>query len=263
MNTRQKLKYIALGAIGMTVGLPVIIKATDAVPITFSQGDILSAEVLNMLFGRLNDVQRGFSSTTELNGAWTCTIYDTGAFGADQCSADGSLIKSKTGTLTFDATNLTYNWGGSGSLNDCGSGGSTTGSYDVKAGVLLTDQGVYDARKRGPNEFIWFITNSMPASGFNVCVRQSQPPAPPTTLSATATGTSVALTWVDQSDDETGFKVQTKTEVGGAWTTLETTAAGVQTSTATGAFGNNWYRVLAMNANGNSITSNEILVEVR
>lgn len=263
MKISQKAKYIGIGAVAMTVAIPLVIKATDAVPLTFSQGDILSAEVLNTLFGRLNDVQKGFTSTSELNGAWTCTIYDTGAFGANQCSSDGALVSSKTGTLTFDANNLTYSWSGAGSLNDCGSGGSTTGNYDVKAGVLLTDQGVYDARKRGPNEFIWFITNSMPASGFNFCVKQSLPPTPPTTLAATATGTSVALVWVDQSSDETGFKVQTKTTVSGAWSTVTTTAAGEQTYTATASAGNNWYRVLATNANGDSITSNEILVEVQ
>jgi hypothetical protein len=261
MNLRQKVKYVAIGALGMTAAIPLILKATDAVPITFSQGDILSAEVLNTLFGRLNDVQRGFASVDELNGTWICTVYDTGAFGADQCSPDGALVRSKSGALTFVASNKTYTWSGSGSLNDCGSGGSTGGFYDVKAGVLLTDQGVYDARKRSPNEFIWFITNSMPASGFNVCTKQSLPPTPPTSLDATLTGASVALTWTDQSSDETGFKVQTKTTVNAAWTTLTTTSANSTSYTATVATGNNWYRVLATNSNGDSITSNEILVE--
>jgi hypothetical protein len=261
MKLRQKAKYVAIGALGMTVAIPLVLKATDAVPITFSQGDILSAEVLNTLFGRLNDVQKGFASVDELNGSWSCTVYDTGASGADQCAADGALVRSKNGTLSFNAAAKTYQWSGAGSINDCGSGGSTSGSYDVKAGVLLTDQGVYDARKRGPNEFIWFITNSMPASGFNVCVKQSQPPTPPTALDATLTGSSVSLTWTDQSSDETGFKVQTKTAVDGTWTTLSTTSAGATSYTATAATGNNWYRVLATNANGDSITSNEILVE--
>jgi len=89
-------------------------------------------------------------------------------------------------------------------------------------------------------------------------------PTPPTTLSATVTGTAVTLTWVDQSTDETGFKVQTKTAVSGTWTLVgSATAAGVQTLTATASAGKNWYRVLATNANGDSITSNEILVEVQ
>jgi len=262
MKIKAKIICVGMSMLGMTV-FGGALKAQDAVPLTFSQGDVLSAEVLNTLLSRLNNVQKGFSSTTELNGAWTCTIYDTGVFGTDHCSADGNLVKSKTGTLTFDANNLTYSWGGPGSLNDCGSGGSTTGNYDVKAGVLLTDQGVYDARKRGPNEFIWFITNSMPASGFNVCVRQSQPPAPPTTLSATATGSSVALSWVDQSADETGFKVQTKTSVSGSWSTATTTAANATSASVTASSGNNWYRVLATNSNGDSITGNEILVEIQ
>jgi hypothetical protein len=262
VKLKQKAKYVVIGALAMTVTIPLVLKATDAIPLSFSQGDILSAEVLNTLFGRLNDVQKGFSSATELDGAWSCTVYDTGAVGTNKCSADGNLVSSKTGTLTFNANNLTYSWGGAGSLNDCGSGGSATGNYDVKAGILLTDQGVYDVRKRGPNEFIWFITNSMPASGFNVCVRQLTPPTPPTTLTLANTGTAVTLTWVDQSTDETGFKIQTKTAVNGTWTTVSTTAADVQSASATAAIGNNWYRVLATNANGDSMTSNEIFVEV-
>ena len=48
------------------------VNAQDSVPIKFKQGDVLSAEVLNTIFGRLNDVQRGFQSKIDIDGNWLC-----------------------------------------------------------------------------------------------------------------------------------------------------------------------------------------------
>jgi len=258
MKYTQKTKYFIYGVIATAVLVPLGTYAVKTIPVTFSEGDVLSASVLNSLMTRINDVQQGFTSVADLNGAWSCTVYDTGAFGTDQCSADGVLVNSKTGNLTFNSANKTWSWAGAGSLNDCGSGGSSTGTYDVKAGILITDLGVYDTRRRGPNEFVWFITNSMPASGFNVCTKSNQAPAPADALSATVSGTSVALAWTDQSTDETGFKVQYKTSAKGTWTTATTTAANATSYTITGlTAATYWIRVIAKNANGDAMSSSE------
>ncbi len=259
MKYTQKTKFFIYGSIATCILAPFVSFAVKTIPVTFSEGDVLSASVMNSLMTRINDVQQGFTSVADLNGMWSCTVYDTGgAFGTDQCSADGALVNSKTGNLTFDSTNKTWSWAGAGSLNDCGSGGSSTGSYDVKAGILITDLGVYDTRRRGPNEFVWFITNSMPASGFNVCTKSNQAPAPANTVTATVSGNSVALAWIDQSDDETGFKVQYKTSAKGSWTTATTTAANATSYTITGlTTGTYWIRVVAKNTNGDAMSSSE------
>lgn len=264
MKYTQKTKYFVFGALATAVLAPIAIFAVETIPVTFAEGDVISASVMNNLLKRVNDTQKGFASVEDLNGAWDCTVYDTSAFGADQCSADGAILRSKTGRLTFDGTNKTWSWAGAGSLNDCGSGGANTGNYDVKAGILVTDIGVYDTRKRGPNEFVWFITNSMPPTGFNICTKVSVAPAPADALSATVSGTSVALAWTDKSADETGFKVQYKTSAKGAWTTSTTTAANATSYTVSSlTAGKYWFRVIATNGNGDAISSSEVQAEVQ
>lgn len=92
--------------------------------------------------------------------------------------------------------------------------------------------------------------------------KRNTAPLPADGLEGTVSGATVSLSWTDQSTDETGFKVQRKTTVAGAWTTLDTVAANATSyshSSGTGAF---WYRVLATNDHGDSITSNEIEVVV-
>jgi hypothetical protein len=259
MKNIQKSKYFIYGAISAAVLAPLMAFAVKTIPITFGEGDVISAGVMNSLLGRINDVQQGFTSVADLDGNWSCTVYDTSAFGTDKCSADGAILKSKTGNLTFNAASKTWSWSGQGSLNDCGSGGSSAGIYDVKAGILVTDLGVYDTRRRGPNEFVWFITNSMPPSGFNVCVKASLPPAPADALTPTVSGSTVALGWTDNSTDETGFKVQYKTSAKGTWTTATTTAANATSYTVSGlTTGTYWFRVVATNANGDAMSSSEV-----
>jgi hypothetical protein len=264
MKVSQKAKYIGYGVIGAIVAIPLAIKAVETIPLTFKEGDVISASVINTLLQRVNDVQKGFSSVDELNGTWSCTVYDTGAFGTDQCTADGAILRSKTGNLTFNSANKTWAWAGAGSLNDCGSGGSSSGNYDVKAGILITDIGVYDARKNGPNEFVWFITNSMPPSGFNRCIKTSTAPAPANDLTASVNGTSVVLSWTDGSTNETGFKVERKVSATAAWETITTTAANATSYTVSGlSAGTYWFRVIATNNNGDAMSSSEVQAVVR
>lgn len=259
MKYTQKTKYFVFGALATAVLAPLAIYAVETIPITFGEGDVISASVMNTLLSRINDTQQGFTSVADLDGTWSCTVYDTSAFGTDKCSADGAILESKSGNLTFNATNKTWSWAGQGSLNDCGSGGSSSGIYDVKAGILVTDLGVYDTRRRGPDEFVWFITNSMPPTGFNVCVKANIAPAPADALTATVSGASVALAWTDNSTDETGFKVQYKTSASGTWTTATTTAANATSYTVSGlTAGTYWFRVVATNGNGDAMSSSEV-----
>ena len=292
MKRAQKLKYVGLGAIGMTVAIPLVIKATDAIPLTFSQGDILSAEVLNTLFGRLNDVSLGFQNVDALEGSWSCVTAEAPSTGGCQGGSWGqqsipfaldattSGFYSAASTVIFTKSSSTQTQisstimlGGCGAYN---TGNPFNGPY-LYTGVmpfnndLLTEKETqlllnvptrltFD--KISPTK-MKFTAALGSGSAITQCTKNNVPPAPPTTLLGVASGSSVQLTWVDQSSDETGFKVQTKTSAGGAWSTVTTTAAGATSYTATGASGNNWYRVLATNGNGNSITSNEILMQVQ
>ena len=87
-------------------------------------------------------------------------------------------------------------------------------------------------------------------------------PAFPTGLSATPVSSSqVNLAWTDASSNETGFSIQRKTG-SGAWAQIGTTGAGVTSFASTGLSGNTAYsyRVVAMNAAGNSSYSSAVTV---
>jgi ELWxxDGT repeat protein len=87
------------------------------------------------------------------------------------------------------------------------------------------------------------------------------PPLPPSSLTAVAqSGTQINLTWVDNSSNETGFKVERKTGAGGTYALVTTTAAGAtgfnDTSLSMGT--QYFYRVRATNSVGDSSNSNEV-----
>jgi len=85
------------------------------------------------------------------------------------------------------------------------------------------------------------------------------PPSAPTNLAANATSSSqIALTWQDNSADETGFKIEHKTG-SGSFVEIITVGADVVSYNDTGLNSNTTYtyRVRANNTNGDSDYSNE------
>ena len=85
------------------------------------------------------------------------------------------------------------------------------------------------------------------------------PPQAPTNLAANATSTTdIALTWQDNSSDETGFKIERKTG-SGSFSEITTVGADVTSYNDTGLNANTTYvyRVRATNSNGDSNYSDE------
>ncbi|MCA4900649.1 MAG: fibronectin type III domain-containing protein, partial [Cytophagales bacterium] len=85
-------------------------------------------------------------------------------------------------------------------------------------------------------------------------------PLPPTTLNASAfSSTQINLTWVDASNNETGFQVERSTTSGSGYTLVTTTAANATSFSNTALTANTsyFYRVRAVNAVGSSNNSSE------
>ncbi len=85
-------------------------------------------------------------------------------------------------------------------------------------------------------------------------------PASPSGLTATAVSSSqVNLGWVDNSTNESGFKIERKTGAGGTYAQIATLAAGVTSYSDSGLTTNTsyYYRVRSSNTAGDSAYSNE------
>jgi len=85
------------------------------------------------------------------------------------------------------------------------------------------------------------------------------PPAAPSNLAATAlSSSSIKLTWTDNSNNETQFKIERKTGAGGTYSQIATVGANVTTYTNTGLSASTtyYYQVRANNASGDSAYSN-------
>jgi transcriptional regulator CtsR len=86
------------------------------------------------------------------------------------------------------------------------------------------------------------------------------PPAAPSGLTATTISASqINLAWTDNSNNETGFKIERKTGAAGTYAEVGSVGAGVTSFSNTGLAASTeyFYRVFAHNGSGNSSYSNE------
>lgn len=195
------------------------------------------------------------------------------------------------------STSVTYlNKSGSGFANDAGTANSYILTYQLKGGIAgrdvvvainfgggrvqfhqelnglavgtkLTDiMGVspypeanVQANENGIPNDIWI---DLPARSYAVWVQGEATtitPLPASNLSiAGITASSLSLAWTDNSSNETGFRIERKTE-SGSWLALTTVAANTSTYTDNSivTFEHYYYRVFAINGGLSSSASNE------
>jgi hypothetical protein len=266
MKFTQKTKYFIFGAIATAVLVPLGTYAVKTIPVTFAEGDIVSASVMNALMSRINDTQKGYESIDELVGTYSCTTFDNN--GHNMCPSgtyvlnNGVYTATQTLTLTKSGNNLTFT-GATVAPGGCGhnslSTPAKTGTLSLSGGTMLANSVTsswQDIRKLSPTKFKW--DSGLPYA-FALCELTTTPPSPVDAVTATVSGANVALTWKDQSTDETGFKVQYKTSAKGSWTTATTTAANTTSYTLSSlTAGTYWIRVVAKNTNGDSMSSSEV-----
>src|SRR5438552_2221438 len=106
------------------------------------------------------------------------------------------------------------------------------------------------------------IANSAYSSEKNATTLSNFPAAPSGLTVTTITSSSVSLAWTDNSNNETGFKIQRKQGATGIYTTIKTTAANITTYTDSDSAlldgTQYYYKVCATNSAGDSAYSNEV-----
>jgi hypothetical protein len=286
----MEMKRIAVYLVGLLTGagiaVGVVSHATDStIPYSFKDGQVISADTMNDLFARLQNVVVGFSSENELYGAWTCTTYDADSTALTSINSAPSGAGAKN--FTFDnATGLysmtqTWTFGSNGSngtilntTNNTKFGGAnanitgacpsaTSINYSAKviqstllvsglAGGCAAGNGqALQLQKNSPYQF-----HTVSGQTFISCVAVNQPPNIPTGLAAAVSGSGVNLSWTDASNGSaTGFTILKK--VSGAYTSIGTVSSGTTSFTDSSGAAGALYRVQANNSsNGlNSIPS--------
>ena len=275
----QKAKYFLTGAVAMAVIIPLTVKAVDTIPLTFNEGDIISANIINTLLTRIGDVQRGYSSNQDIVGTWSCRTITT----ESNCTLPFDLIPNstkltKTQNVTFACNNSNGVCSYTAESFFPGSCRAelATSEFMVMNYELLNhwmplrrttgqDLGVFQVQKISPSSFNWYVAGQTLPNAYAECSKQGIPPSPVNNLDTSVSGSGVILTWTDQSSDETGFKIQRRLMSSETFSTLTTTAANATSYSDTGLTSGTYvYRVLATNTtNGDSISSSEVSVTIQ
>jgi hypothetical protein len=236
------------------------LETAEAVPHSFSSGDLISADMFNELFSAVEP-----DLVTTIVGTWSTQCWDSGT--------DSDIDSPGTGTLTVAAlTNVAFE--SSEAYDSCIYGDSAESQTDHaftrfkvignKAIIALKTTAefgeianVYKVLELTDNSLLLLLGSSVLIQ----LTRAITPPAIPTALAATVTDTTIALSWTDNSSDETGFIITRKDSLTGSYATIATTSSDGTNYTDTGTAGASyWYRVEATSGNGTSLGSNEVKV---
>jgi hypothetical protein len=176
------------------------------------------------------------ASSSQINLTWTDNSNNEDGFQIQRLNSDGTWTQVAT-----VGANVT-------SWSDTGLSASTSYTYRVRAhNAAGGDSAFCNLASATTNA----IVTSVPAA-----------PSGLTATSKSKPSLRVDLTWVDNSNNETGFNIERSTDGGVTWSLLATVGAGVTSySDSSVTKGNTYcYRVYAYNSAGNSADSNAVTI---
>jgi hypothetical protein len=289
MRFMQKARYAAAGSIAALAIVSFSIRAGDAIPLVFNKGDVLSANVMNALFARINEATSPIT-TADLVGTWRVTqvVPFNGQPGNGACrtfnnctvtglvDAADQLSRARTDSVTFTmrGTVLAYAQASRGSFVGTAPNAPETGSASLVAetAIFAGDGGGGDlafryfyARKKSATQIVLQDIQSA-SNAFNILVldKQNTPPAPVATVAAAASGAGAVLTWTHRDTDQTGYAIQRSADNGVTWTTVQELADPAARQFTDGGLpaGDYQYQVFATNPHGRSIGSSVVPVAI-
>ena len=273
MRFSDKAKYFTFGIAVTAVVVSFAARADKTIPIKFSEGDVISANVMNALLKRVSDTQGGFSSNNDLIGTWSCTSYTTRTDCTSAWTNYSPILMDLTQDVVITANGSILSFAAATTnLGDCTSLGPGRKTLDADVignniALVNTASSLRTTAKitnLSPTSFHLDYAVNVPGDTFASCEKVSTVPSPADALTATVSGTSVTLTWTDNSTNETGFTVEYKTSDTGTWTSATTTTANETSYTVSGlTTGTYWFRVIATNGYGDAMSSSEVQAVIK
>ena len=244
------------------------------------EGDVISADVFNDILDRI-ELSLTTVQSSDLIGTWDIvqTTTATGVLGnggsgtfAGGFTPIDSIYRQRNdtaafsddgdGTFSLQTTNYCpFIQGDSDANNPC-----SLNFALVDGRFLLKFSGAnyaYVAEKRSETRIILSVW-ATGSQSYNIIRldKKNIPPASPTSLSASNLDGLITLSWAEGDTNATSYKIMSKDSIDEQYTEL-TSGIGSTTYSDTVNSGNSrWYRIFAVNANGESIGSNVVRVTV-
>jgi len=289
----------ALITIVILICLSFTIFAADfKTPHRFKPGDVISADVLNEIFDYIDSTKKTLVPLN-LVGSWKCTKYTT-YMGPSAMIPPGYKVSSGNLFISMDTLSLNISQSSDGSVqwrspsrnafagifkmynasdvlvngrygDECVGNGiidAIEGDFAVSSNNCLSDLSGF-----GPAIYTYKLDVnkisdtrmrlSIPATACLLCDLQNVSPTEPLNLVVSNNNKNINLSWTDNSNDETGFKIVRRDTLDGNWVEVGSTEANTnsfsETVTSAGTY---WYRVKAYNNNGHSLGSNVVKVSI-
>lgn len=269
----------------------------NAEPININVGDVVSAELLSEIVGRLNDSQKGMV-TTDLLGTWTCTsnirpgmscsgdytvggITKSGPFNGYSLSGGRYTVTQDVAVTSVNDDEVLLKY-----PSNMGQCFAPTGVQQQCVAQIIDGSRIFNRALTGletgygtdcsvdfSSSDCCFNTGSYEINRrgkycFTMeninetsisCVKKDRPPLAPSSLAKALSSSEIGLSWTAPTG-ATSYEVHRKGSASATFLKIGTSTSASYSDTAVDSGMTYWYRVFAKNANGTSTGSNVIKV---